>query len=106
MEAEFKQAESRPSGGLEDGGHIFLDCSDCGKKLVDIWIQRPSEHIKFKYRASCPYCGDESFSKEISGGIAFGGIAENPEDEDSKMLTIVENFESKDGYWLFNVRKA
>lgn len=56
--------------------HVKLKCSNCEKDLVDIWFGVPSQQV-FKLRATCPYCGDKSFIKEIKGNFFLGA----PNDE-------------------------
>lgn len=78
---------------LKDGGHVFLKCSACRKRLCDIWIQRPDIDLVLNYRATCPFCGDKSALQEIKGGVAFGGISEaNPDNEydDYRFYTMVD----------------
>lgn len=95
---------------LSDGGHHIIKCSACNKPLCDIWVIRPHVDISFKYRATCPYCNDKSFLKEIKGGITYGGIAEaDPNSEtidDKRTLTVVEDVEWGGEIVEFKVKKV
>jgi DNA-directed RNA polymerase subunit RPC12/RpoP len=84
--------ESQPIG-LEDGGHIFLTCSNCKSKLVDIWVTSPQIKAKFKYQANCPFCGDKSYIKEVEGGICYAGIYKQIDEDNDKPITLVESIE-------------
>lgn len=79
---------------FKDGGHIILNCSNCGKPLVDIWITVPKLDVVNYVRAECCYCGDFSFIHTIKGGFRYSGIIEyiNGSD-DYKQITMVSNIE-------------
>tara|TARA_E500000331_G_scaffold227526_1_gene217766 strand:+ start:1413 stop:1658 length:246 start_codon:yes stop_codon:yes gene_type:complete len=49
-----------------------LECSNCSKKLVEVWVKN-SENKKTKLRAECCYCGDKSYAVEIKGDFYVGG---------------------------------
>lgn len=42
-------------------------CSNCDKKLVNIIITKEIEDIIWIFKANCPFCGDYSFPKKVSG---------------------------------------
>ena len=50
-----------------------LECSSCSKTLVGLWVvlemdeSKKSKLKQTRIRCSCPYCGDKSFVKEVSG---------------------------------------
>lgn len=88
---EFEQ--SKEYVGLQDGGHNYLTCSNCKKKLVDLWVTNAGLDRSFKYRANCPYCGDKSFEKTIKGGVAVAGIYKEIDEDNDVALTLVENFD-------------
>lgn len=72
--------EERRPEGLSDQGHIILECSSCGKPLIDIWVVK-ADPMERTYRAQCCYCGDRSFQKTVSGRTAIVGISKpNPLD--------------------------
>lgn len=57
--------------GKAEQEHIRIDCSNCNKPLVDLWLIHPIEQT-FRLRANCPYCGDKSFIKEINWRFHIG----------------------------------
>jgi len=67
MDEELKSEVS-----LKDGGHKYLYCSACNEQLVDIWVTKPEENVKFKMRATCGYCDDKSFSEIVEGAFHLG----------------------------------
>jgi len=84
---------------LVDGGHIILECSNCKAKLVDIWITKPDAPFKWKAKANCCFCGDESFAKTFSGKFNYVGFSkekDDGEDFDSyvKVIGIEKDFEN------------
>lgn len=93
-EVEFSKAEGRSPLGLKDGGHNILVCSNCEKPLADVWVCDAKSDLKLKYWATCPYCGDHSYEKEIKGGVAPGGYArpiDGVSDEDWPLITLIED---------------
>lgn len=85
------EVADKPSSGLTDGGHIYIDCSNCNAALMDIWRSRPNESHTWKLRASCPFCGDKSFIVEVKGGFHPGGFGVTKEDDDSDDIPITSN---------------
>lgn len=86
-----------PKQGLVDGGHVILECSGCGSKLVDIWVIKPDavrpdgQPFVWQGVAHCPYCGDKSFLKSWRGKFARHGYAVNkPGDEDFTKFTDID----------------
>lgn len=84
---------------LKDGGHIFLECSNCNKQLVDIFIVKPDAKkedgtlITWRCQAECCYCNDKSFVKEVNGIFRPAGIIklnENSEDAYKNLVDIVD----------------
>jgi len=69
LEALSRTTASERAGltPIEDGKHIFLECSACRKPLVDIWLTHPDMKTITTLSANCPFCGDKSYPKEISG---------------------------------------
>ena len=83
VELQVNEVDSvyQPKGNIEDGGKNLLKCSACGKKLVEVWITRPKEQQKKTIQAHCDYCGDKSFTKEITGGFHLGITDDSAIDE-------------------------
>ena len=82
-----KESESTVRG-LEDGGHVIIDCSVCKKHLSDIWVTRPNEIdpktgkvFEWNFRIECCYCGGLSYITTIQGGLHIGGYGEFTDDE-------------------------
>lgn len=101
--------ESKGPEGLRDDGHVIVCCSNCRAALVDIWRTRPHEPQEWKVRATCPFCGDKSFTATIKGGFHQGGVAlakDDEPDEDKAVSTVVESFDIVGDTFLFTVKKA
>lgn len=105
--------------GLHDDGHIILECSSCGEKLVDIWIvkknqidPRTNKVFKWKGKAQCWSCGDYSFPKEWVGKFVpghYGVDKVNPDPDgmnDSKVTSIVTKIDTVDGMLVFRTKKG
>lgn len=92
---------------LEDGGHVILKCSACGKELIDLWKVKP-EPRTIKVVALCCYCKDKSFETEVSGKLVISGIAkENPNDEEDFIpVTRWAGTVEKDGVFFLSTQKA
>lgn len=58
--------------GLENGGHVIMECSNCGIPLVDVHITQPNLDYRWRFKAKCCHCGDGSFITKINGGIYLG----------------------------------
>jgi DNA-directed RNA polymerase subunit RPC12/RpoP len=56
---------------LRDIEDIFIKCSNCSKRLVHVKRIKEDDNISSNIRASCPFCGDKSFIKVVSGRFAF-----------------------------------
>lgn len=84
----------------EKGDSIQFSCSSCRKLLCELIVTKPEMNSTYKYLATCPYCGDKSFVKEITGGIVMGGVGEfdetSPTCDDRKTYTIIDRIEYKD----------
>ncbi len=96
-----KEQEKQKDPLLEDGGTLTLECSSCGKKLVNIWITRPGEKVVNKVKATCCFCGDASFTKTIKGGFGFEPYGKLISERDVMEDVIIENIETdetSDGY--------
>ena len=105
---EAKVGESQHPIGLQDAGHVYLDCSACGALLVDIWSTDPNQDFTWKVRANCPFCGDKSYEKEVKGLFHYGGYGRLAEgsDCDDFASTVIDAIEETNGVFNFKVRKA
>lgn len=94
--------------GLKDGGHVLVECSNCRAILLDVWITRPHEKETWKVRASCPFCGDESFPVTVKGGFHVGGYGQVKEDDpDSDWpSTVIDKSDIRGDLYYFKVIKA
>lgn len=105
--------------GLKDGGHVILSCSACGEKLVDIWITkkdakdpRTGKPFRWKGKAKCWKCGDESFPVEWEGKFAVGSYGVDIVDpdpdamNDSRVTSKVVRIEPADGMLVFHTKKG
>ena len=115
-EEQLDQVSScKPKQGFKDAGHHILNCANCLKSLMDIWVVRVDETFadgspfEFNYRATCPYCGGSSYKKKIRGKIYPGGIAiPNPDrpDDDLRLLTQIDRTVSENDGWVFHVTEG
>jgi hypothetical protein len=105
--------------GLHDDGHVILSCSACGESLVDIWIVKKNainpqtgKPFRWKGKAKCWACGDESFPVEWQGKFApghFGVDMENPDPDgmnDSKVTSVVTRIETVGDTLVFHTKKG
>jgi len=109
-----KEEKEKLQPVLEDGGSATLQCSNCDKKLVEIWRTRPNEKLNdkaviWKLRAKCCYCGDKSYPIEFQGGFHYKGIGKvldknKPEDEID--ITKITNVEPVGDEVVFYTEKA
>ncbi len=79
---------------IKDAGHVILVCSNCNKELVDIWQTHADMSIKTQVNATCGFCGDKSFSKEIVGVFHIGpvnGVYITSISTDENLTTIYTN---------------
>jgi hypothetical protein len=94
--------------GLQDGGHVILKCSACRKSLVDVWVTRPEDKFTWTFQATCGYCGDKSFEKEITGGFHVGGYCKklNKDDPEEERPDLVIEDMYPDGNKMIIVTKV
>jgi hypothetical protein len=76
---ESVRSEPNRDNSAKGREHVILQCSNCNEELVDLWISAPNEKIgkdpvQWKVKATCCYCGDQSFVKDIVGGFKQHGI--------------------------------
>jgi hypothetical protein len=93
---------------LTDNGHIYLSCSSCNKKLVDLFIVKKDESLKWKVMAKCCYCNDKSFITEVSGMFRPCGIMKISETDpdDSKLITQLANIKNENDTIVFYTKKG
>jgi DNA-directed RNA polymerase subunit RPC12/RpoP len=70
----IQEGQPREAVGVQDGPHHILSCSNCRKKLVDIWVTRPHENSQWNMYAKCCYCNDRSMYTKVNGGFTYYGI--------------------------------
>jgi hypothetical protein len=108
VEREVELPDRAPEG-LKDGGHVYLACSNCRARAVDVFVTRPHEPEVWKLQANCDFCGDKTFLVEVKGGFHYGGVAlskdEEP-DEDRAVSTIVESVDIQEDRFFFKTKKA
>ena len=102
------------SNTLVDGGHIILECSNCNKPLVDIFIVKPDakredgSDFLWRCQAECCYCKDKSFIKEVKGIFRPGGIIkvspDNPDSYDN--IVDIADINYEDDYVLFKTSRV
>ena len=88
MQIKTGLIKEAPKHGLIDGPHHYLECSNCGAMLCDIWsVKPPAENdVSFTFIAKCPYCQDRSFPMEVKGLFYLGGLGlPNPNDSDDEI---------------------
>lgn len=83
---EFTEDDEKPVIGLVNGGYTTLECSACGKGLIDIKHTQPKaidpatmKPFLWKMQAICCYCGDHSYATEIKGKFYMSGYAKDKE---------------------------
>jgi RNA polymerase subunit RPABC4/transcription elongation factor Spt4 len=83
---------------------FIIECSSCQKKLANLRVDE-KEAIDWKIKASCPYCGDTSFTQEFRGLFQYCGI-EKEIDGVFQPETIVSDAEITDNYIFLKVNKV
>lgn len=106
VEASISPPKDVELEGLQDGGHIYVKCSNCRAILMDIWRTRPHETETWKVKATCPFCGDESFETPIQGGFHFGGYGKMINETEDIPSTIVGKFDIDGDTFQFEILKA
>jgi DNA-directed RNA polymerase subunit RPC12/RpoP len=107
------EVEDKPLENLRDGGHTLFTCSNCNAKLMDVWSTRRHEADEWTLQATCPFCNDRSFEKQIKGGFHYGGFGTTKPgepDEDDYVSTKVDFWETVNegsgDKFLFHIIKA
>ena len=98
---------------LKDGGHVILECSNCNKPLVDLFIVKPNEKREdgtdfiWKCQAGCCYCNDKSFITEVKGIFRPGGIIKVSDENEDVYRNIVDivDIEYDDNFVLFKTSR-
>ena len=89
---DFFQKEPEDPKPPVDVKSIQLDCSNCGKSLVRVMRVKDAP-TSVSIKANCCFCGDSSFTKEVSGafymvpsdGVELQGV---PSSGDNKRFVI------------------
>ena len=83
-------------------------CSSCNKQLVDLFIVKKDDSLKWKTMAKCCYCNDKSFITEVNGVFRPCGIMEISETDpdESKMITELTNIKTENDIVVFYTVKA
>ena len=99
---------------LKDGGHVILECSNCNKPLVDIFIVKPdakkedgSDFI-WRCQAECCYCNDKSFIKNVVGIFRPAGIIKITDENEEcyKNIVNIVDIEYDNDYVLFKTSRS
>jgi coenzyme F420-reducing hydrogenase gamma subunit len=78
-----------------------IKCSSCHKNLMNYKVYAPQAQIIHTIIASCPFCGDESFKKEIHGCIFTGPIGL----DESRDATIIKEIINNNDHFRFVIEK-
>ena len=115
LEVTENTRETREEKGRE---HLILSCSMCSAELVDLWLADPNEQLvvkgkpkgilKWKVKATCCFCGDQSYTKEVTGGFKHHGIIrQTSEDVDDYVdVTKVIDIAREDNVIVFKTEKG
>ena len=86
-----------------------LSCSDCGEDLVEIYNMMDVPDVYWILRAECPFCGDHSYDKRITGRFYWSNIYdEDPHRllEDRLPLSVVDDVVIENEKVIFKVSKG
>jgi hypothetical protein len=100
-ESKIRDLEKVKLKGLKEASHHPLHCSRCGAPLLDVMVVKPEFNVTLEYRADCPHCGNHSYPVEVTGGIAIGLLADEPE-----AYTICVGMEPIDGTVHLRTKKG
>jgi len=115
MNVSITEAKAKDKVGLEDGGHVYISCSNCDATLMDIWRTMPNainpqtqKPFFWEIIANCPFCGDKSYKVPVEGIFHSGGYGKIKEDDPEQDIpsTVVEDFNSEGNVITFNIKKA
>lgn len=115
MEMSVSEAGPKEKIGLEDGGHVYISCSNCDAVLMDVWRTMPNAinpHTKKVFSwvliAKCPFCGDKSYQVPIEGIFHPGGYGKIKDDDPEQDIpsTVIESFDTNGNVVTFNIKKA
>lgn len=91
---EFTEADEKDPIGLVNGGVVQLECSSCGRGLVNIFRTQPNaldpatkKPFQWKMKAKCCFCGSQSYIKEVTGKFYLGGYAKSEDDDNAETST-------------------
>ncbi len=65
-----------------------LECAYCNKPLMNFMFTKANPTLITKVKASCPFCGKYSFTKELIGGFAFGPIGRDESSNPTKIIDV------------------
>ena len=93
---------------LTDNGHVILSCSSCKKDLVDLFVVKKDETLKWNVMAKCCYCNDKSFITEVVGVFRPCGIMKISESnpDDSTLITQLSNIKTENDIIVFYTSKG
>ncbi len=88
---------------LGDYGHTYLECSNCQRKLVDVWVTQDLPQFQWKVQSTCPYCpGERSFVYPITGAFRYAGYGvEDADGLDVDVKILVNNIKYEGDLVLF-----
>lgn len=85
---EFTEDDEKEPIGIKDGGHVILECSSCGRGLIDVFRTQPDaidpltgDVFEWKLQAKCCFCGDRSYVAEVKGKFHIGGFGQIKEED-------------------------
>jgi hypothetical protein len=93
---------------LSDNGHVILKCSSCSKDLVDLFVVKKDDSLKWKTVAHCCYCGDRSYITEVNGMFRPCGIMQlsDSDPDHSEMITELSNIKTENEVIVFYTAKG
>jgi hypothetical protein len=105
--------KSRPKAGIVDGERVILACSNCRTPLAELFITRPhalranGQPFRWKAKARCWKCGDESWPVDIEGMYHLGHPAHaNPDDPDNeRLITVVVDVTEENDVLIFHTKQ-
>lgn len=85
---------------------VYLSCRTCQACLMEIIVRKGD--TTYHVTATCPWCGDKSFSRELKGSLFPGafGLLKDGCDEDSDMVTQLRDMDVEGDRVTYFVEKA
>jgi hypothetical protein len=84
---------------------ILLKCPSCQKKVAQLTRAYESEQ-EWRIKAICPYCGDETFEKELKGMFSYAGYHEQKDEEEVIKFTDLDDVEYDGNLITIKLKKA